>query len=63
LGPWIAASVPGTWRHIVSRIAVRSHYMDFSQGVVDLVHIIYFVAVTVYVLFFAVKIVESRRWR
>jgi ABC-2 type transport system permease protein len=63
LGPWIAASVPGTWRHIVSRIAVRSHYMDFSQGVVDLVHVVYFLAVTAYVLFFAVKIVESRRWR
>jgi ABC-2 type transport system permease protein len=63
LGPWIAASVPGTWRQIVSRIAVRSHYMDFSQGVVDLVHVLYFVAVTVYALFLAVKIVESRRWR
>jgi ABC-2 type transport system permease protein len=63
LGPWIAASVPGTWRQIVSQIAVRSHYMDFSQGVVDLVHIVYFLAVTAYVLFFAVKIVESRRWR
>jgi ABC-2 type transport system permease protein len=63
LGPWIAASVPGTWRQIVSQIAVRSHYMDFSQGVVDLVHVVYFLAVTAYVLFFAVKIVESRRWR
>jgi ABC-2 type transport system permease protein len=63
LGPWIAASVPGTWRQIVSRIAVRSHYMDFSQGVVDLVHVVYFLAVTVYALFLAVKIVESRRWR
>jgi len=63
LGPWIAASVPGTWRQIVSRIAVRSHYIDFSQGVVDVVHVVYFLALTVYVLFLAVKIVESRRWR
>ncbi|HUX00903.1 MAG: ABC transporter permease [Phycisphaerae bacterium] len=63
LAPWLAASVPSTWRHIIQQAAVRNHYTDFSQGVVDLVHVAYFVALTVYVLFLAVKIVESRRWR
>jgi ABC-2 type transport system permease protein len=63
LAPWIAAAVPSFWRHILQQAAVRSHYTDFSQGVVDLVHVLYFVALTLYVLFLAVKIVESRRWR
>jgi len=30
---------------------------------VDLVHVIYFVALTVYALFLTVKVLESRRWR
>ena len=61
--PWIAAAVPGVWRRLIQQAAVRTHYTDFSQGVVDLVHIIYFVALTLYALFLAVKLVESRRWR
>jgi hypothetical protein len=31
--------------------------------VVDAVHVIYFVVLTVYVLFLTVKVLESRRWR
>ncbi|MBE3070516.1 MAG: ABC transporter permease [Planctomycetes bacterium] len=63
LGPWIATVVPPPWRTIVQAAAVRTHYTDFSQGVVDLVHVIYFVALTVYALFLTVKVLESRRWR
>jgi ABC-2 type transport system permease protein len=62
-GPWVATAVPSPWRAIVHHATVRSHYADFGQGAVDLVHVIYFVALTVYALFFAVKILESRRWR
>jgi ABC-2 type transport system permease protein len=60
---WVAAAVPQPYRRILVEASVRSHYNDFSQGVVDVVHIIYFIAVTVYALFFTVKVLESRRWR
>lgn len=68
LGPWIASVVPSRWwiipvRGIITQATVRTHYLDFSQGVVDLVHVLYFVALTVYALFLTVKVLESRRWR
>jgi ABC-2 type transport system permease protein len=60
---WVAPMVPQPYRRILMEASVRTHYADFSQGVVDVVHIIYFIAVTVYALFFTVKVLESRRWR
>lgn len=63
LGPIAVPSVPQPWREIIRQATVRAHYADFSQGVVDLVHVIYFVSMTVYALFFTVKVLESRRWR
>jgi len=63
LAPWIASAVPSPWRTIIQQAAVQTHYTDFSQGVVDLVHVIYFLALTLYALFVSVKVLESRRWR
>jgi len=63
LFPWLGSMAPPPWRTIILQASIRTHYQDFSQGVVDLVHVIYFIAVTAWALFFAVKILESRRWR
>ena len=68
LGPWIATVVPSrVWiiglRTLIQQATIRTHYQDFSQGVVDLVHVIYFLALTAYALFLTVKVLESRRWR
>jgi len=63
LASWVAAVVPSPWRGVIQQASVRSHYTDFTQGVVDLVHVIYFVVVTLLALFITVKVLESRRWR
>jgi len=63
VGPWLGALAPPPWRDIVRHATIRTHYVDFTQGVVDGVHVIYFVALTVYALFLTVKVMESRRWR
>ncbi|MFO8013600.1 MAG: ABC transporter permease [Phycisphaerae bacterium] len=63
VAPWLASLAPPPWRHIVQKAAIRTHYIDFTQGVVDVVHVIYFVVLTVYALFLTVKVLESRRWR
>lgn len=59
----IASNLRPPWRTVVQYGSVQPHYTDFSLGVVDIVHVIYFVVLTAYVLFFTVKILESRRWR
>jgi len=63
VAPWLGAMTPPPWRDIVQQASIRIHYLDFTQGVVDGVHVIYFVAVTMYALFLTVKVLESRRWR
>lgn len=63
LGPAIASVLPTPWRTVMQQASVQSHYQDFTVGVIDLVHVIYFVVLTAYMLFFTVKILESRRWR
>jgi ABC-2 type transport system permease protein len=60
---WVAGAVPSPYRKILTEASIRTHFEDFSQGVVDVVHILYFVVLTLYALFFTVKILESRRWR
>jgi len=62
LGP-IAGALPPPWRTILRQVSTLGHYEDFSLGVVDLVHVIYFLALTAYALFLTVKVLESRRWR
>jgi ABC-2 type transport system permease protein len=58
-----AGVVPPQYGNILRQASTSAHYSDFTLGVVDVVHVIYFVALTAYALFFTVKILESRRWR
>lgn len=59
----ITYRVTGTWQDILRTVNVYERFSDFSQGLVDLKHVVFFVSVTAGVLFVAVKILESRRWR
>jgi ABC-2 type transport system permease protein len=61
--PLVGQNAPQPWRGIIQKATMPGHYLDFVQGVVDGVHVIYFVALTVYALFLTVKVLESRRWR
>jgi ABC-2 type transport system permease protein len=63
--PYIAAgqsSLPGKWRTVVDE-AVFRRYAQFSQGVIDLGNIVFFVAATSVFLFLTTKVLEARRWK
>jgi ABC-2 type transport system permease protein len=62
IGP-VSGMVPSPYRTILREASTYAHYTDFGKGVVDIVHIIYFIVVTLLALFFTVKVLESRRWR
>ena len=53
----------GMWRVILSNINVLHHFEDFSKGILDTSAIIFFISATIFFLFLAVKVLESRRWR
>lgn len=53
----------GDWRAITSALNLLSHFDDFSKGILDSRAIVLLASVTVFFLFLAVKVLESRRWR
>jgi ABC-2 type transport system permease protein len=63
--PWLVASsvsLPGFWRWTVNQM-VYARYADFSKGVLDSGHVVYFLVNAAIFLFFTVKVLEFRRWK
>ena len=65
--PWAAMRAQGstlgaTWRKVADQ-GVYNRYADFSRGVIDTSHVVFFVAVTTVFLFLTIKVLESRRWK
>ncbi|HZL38394.1 MAG TPA: ABC transporter permease [Tepidisphaeraceae bacterium] len=57
-----ASTLSTFWRHVTDQ-GVYTRYVDFSKGVIDTGHVVFFVAATLVFLFLTTKILESRRWR
>jgi ABC-2 type transport system permease protein len=53
----------GAWRVVLSNINVLHHFEDFSKGILDTSALVFFISATIFFLFLAVKVLESRRWR
>jgi ABC-2 type transport system permease protein len=63
--PYVVAgrsTLPTLWRNIVDQ-AVFHRYSQFSQGVIDVGNIVFFIAATAVFLFLTTKVMESRRWK
>lgn len=48
---------------LFNHLSMNIHFSDFTRGVLDTTHIAYYIAMTAVFLFFAVRSLESRRWR
>ena len=62
--PWVVTSFASTstfWRVVMDQLVFR-RYTDFSRGVIDVGHVVFFIAATAVFLFLSVKVLESRRW-
>lgn len=57
-----ASQLPTFWRNATD-FGVYNRYVDFSKGVVDTGHVIFFLAMTAVFLFLTTKVLESRRWK
>jgi ABC-2 type transport system permease protein len=67
IAPWWAlregaSTLPRLWRTIVDQ-GVYNRYVDFSKGVIDSGHVVFFLATTAVFLFLTTKVLESRRWK
>lgn len=56
------AGLPAFWRNLSNAMVFR-RYTDFSRGVIDTSHFVFFIAVTAVFLFLSTKVLESRRWK
>ena len=58
-----SAYVSGIFSEVVIQISLTNHFEDFSRGVIDTHHIVFYVVFTAFLLFLTVRSLESRRWR
>jgi ABC-2 type transport system permease protein len=64
IAPWWASGkiLSNAWLNVVNQ-AVFKRYTDFSRGVIDSGHVVFFIVSTAVFLFLTTKVLESRRWK
>jgi len=60
---WFADSAGPTIGPITSYLSITEHFDDFSKGIIDTKHVIYYLSLIVFGLFLTAKSVDTERWR
>ena len=60
---WFAESAGPTVGPITSYLSITEHFEDFSKGIIDTKHVLYYVSLITFGLFLTAKSVDSERWR
>lgn len=63
LADYLATTQGGLFGLILHHLSIQDHYRDFTRGLLDTNHLIFFVTSTGLFLFLGVKVLELRRWR
>ena len=60
---WIGESSGPTTRDLVNYLSITEHLDDFSRGIIDTKHVVYYLSFITFGLFLTAKSVDSERWR
>jgi ABC-2 type transport system permease protein len=60
---WVGSFSSGWMADLTSYLSIVEHFDDFSKGVIDTTHIIYYVSLITFGLFLTMKSVDTERWR
>ncbi len=60
---WLADSAGPTARTILSFLSITDHLDDFTRGIIDTKHVVYYLSFITFGLFLTAKSVDSERWR
>jgi ABC-2 type transport system permease protein len=60
---WIGSFAGPTGDKLTAYLSIVDHFDDFSKGVVDTTHLIYYLSFITFGLFLTAKSVDSERWR
>ena len=60
---WIASFVGPTTQTILNYLSVTDHFDDFTKGIVDTKHLVYYFSVISLGLFLTMRSVDTERWK
>jgi ABC-2 type transport system permease protein len=60
---WFADSAGPTIGPITRWLSITEHFDDFSKGIIDTTHVLYYLSLITFGLFLTAKSVDSERWR
>jgi ABC-2 type transport system permease protein len=60
---WIGSFAGPTGDKLTSYLSIVDHFDDFTKGVIDTTHLIYYLSFITFGLFLTAKSVDSERWR
>jgi ABC-2 type transport system permease protein len=60
---WVSSFVSPEAQTVINYLSVTEHFDDFSRGIIDTRHIIYYLSFIATGLFLTMKSVDSERWR
>jgi ABC-2 type transport system permease protein len=60
---WFADSAGPTIGPITSYLSITEHFDDFSKGIIDSKHVVYYLSLITFGLFLTAKSVDTERWR
>jgi ABC-2 type transport system permease protein len=60
---WVGGALGPTGEKVTSYLSIIEHFDDFSKGILDTSHLVYYVSFITFGLFLTAKSVDSERWR
>lgn len=60
---WMGSFSGPTMNEVTTYLSIIEHFDDFSKGVIDTTHLIYYLSFIAFGLFLTAKSVDSERWR
>jgi ABC-2 type transport system permease protein len=60
---WISSFSGPTTQAVLNYLSITDHLNDFTKGVLDTKHLVYYVSFIAFSLFLTVRSVDSERWR
>lgn len=60
---WIGSFSTGVFTDVTAYLSIIEHFDDFTKGVIDTSHVIYYLSLITFGIFLTAKSVDTERWR